>query len=280
MNDLQKTEFDLLRELIRICDTLELKYYLVCGSALGAVKYGGFIPWDDDIDVALPRPDYELLCQKAPSMLPNDMFLQNFITDPNYPILSSKLRDLNTTYIEKNMQDLDIVHGVFIDVFPIDGLPNTASEQKKYLKKLHAFERRRSANLPRKYGVGIGLRSLGIYWINRLTGIYRNTGETLRKLTEYVKRYSPEKAEIWCIHHEERSLSAFNSAEWYGEGTEAVFEGLTVMIPEKYDLYLTKRYGNWRADLSDDQKVGHHYYTVCDLDLPYAEYKRRLQGHD
>lgn len=280
MNDLQKTEFDLLRELIRICDTLELKYYLVCGSALGAVKYGGFIPWDDDIDVALPRPDYELLCQKAPSMLPDDMFLQNFITDPNYPILSSKLRDLNTTYIEKNMQDLDIVHGVFIDVFPIDGLPNTASEQKKYLKKLHAFERRRSANLPRKRGVGIGLRSLGIYWINRLTGIYRNTGKTLRKLTEYVKRYSPEKAEIWCIHHEERSHSAFNSAEWYGEGTEAVFEGLTVRIPEKYDLYLTKRYGDWRADLPDDQKVGHHYYTVCDLDLPYAEYKRRLQGND
>ena len=280
MNDLQKTEFDLLRELIRICDTLELKYYLVCGSALGAVKYGGFIPWDDDIDVALPRPDYELLCQKAPSMLPDDMFLQNFITDPNYPILSSKLRDLNTTYIEKNMQDLDIVHGVFIDVFPIDGLPNTASEQKKYLKKLHAFERRRSANLPRKRGVGIGLRSLGIYWINRLTGIYRNTGETLRKLTEYVKRYSPEKAEIWCIHHEERSPDAFNPASWYGNGADAEFEGLKVKIPAEYDRYLTKRYGSWRDDLPEDEKVGHHYYTVCDLDLPYAEYKRRLQGHD
>lgn len=280
MNDLQKTEFDLLRELIRICDTLELKYYLVCGSALGAVKYGGFIPWDDDIDVALPRPDYELLCQKAPSMLPDDMFLQNFITDPNYPILSSKLRDLNTTYIEKNMQDLDIVHGVFIDVFPIDGLPNTDSEQKKYLKKLHAFERRRSANLPRKRGVGIGLRSLGIYWINRLTGIYRNTGKTLRKLTEYVKRYSPEKAEIWCIHHEERSPDAFNPASWYGDGADAEFEGLKVKIPAEYDRYLTKRYGSWRDDLPEDEKVGHHYYTVCDLDLPYAEYKRRLQGND
>lgn len=272
MNDLQKTEFDLLRELIRICDTLELKYYLVCGSALGAVKYGGFIPWDDDIDVALPRPDYELLCQKAPSMLPDDMFLQNFITDPNYPILSSKLRDLNTTYIEKNMQDLDIVHGVFIDVFPIDGLPNTASEQKKYLKKLHAFERRRSANLPRKRGVGIGLRSLGIYWINRLTGIYRNTGETLRKLTEYVKRYSPEKSEIWCIHHEERSPDAFNPASWYGDGADAEFEGLKVKIPAEYDRYLTKRYGSWRDDLPEDEKVGHHYYTVCDLTRPYTDY--------
>ena len=272
MNDLQKVEFDLLRELIRICNKLELKYYLVCGSALGAVKYGGFIPWDDDVDVALPRTDYELLCQKAPSMLPDDMFLQNYITDPNYPVLSSKLRNLNTTYIEKNMQDFDIVHGVFIDVFPIDGLPSTASEQKKYIRKMRAIERRRSANLPRKNGNVIGLRSLGVYWINRLTGMYRDTAVTLRKLTEYVKRYSPEEADIWCIHHEERSIDAYNPASWYGDGAEAAFEGLKVKIPVEYDCYLTKRYGDWRSDLPEEEKVGHHYYTVCDLTRPYTDY--------
>jgi lipopolysaccharide cholinephosphotransferase len=71
MNKLQSLEFDMLKEFVRICDDLGLKYYLVCGSALGAAKYGGFIPWDDDVDEALPRPDYEIFCEKAQSMLPD-----------------------------------------------------------------------------------------------------------------------------------------------------------------------------------------------------------------
>jgi lipopolysaccharide cholinephosphotransferase len=62
VNALQKAEFEILCEFVRICDELKLTYFLVCGTALGAVKYGGFIPWDDDVDVALPRKDYEIFC--------------------------------------------------------------------------------------------------------------------------------------------------------------------------------------------------------------------------
>ena len=91
MNKLQEIEFEMLKEFVRICDELNLTYYLVCGSALGAVKYKGFIPWDDDLDVALPRPDYEIFCQKAQSMLPSHLFLQNYKTDANYPLFMSKI---------------------------------------------------------------------------------------------------------------------------------------------------------------------------------------------
>ena len=69
MNELQKIEFDLLKIFVEICQKLNLNYYLVCGTALGAVKYNGFIPWDDDIDVALCREDYEIFCQKAQQLL-------------------------------------------------------------------------------------------------------------------------------------------------------------------------------------------------------------------
>ncbi len=77
MTELQRKEFELLSCLISICRTLGLRYYLVCGSALGAEKYKGFIPWDDDVDVALLREDYETLLRKAPGLLPDQMFLQN-----------------------------------------------------------------------------------------------------------------------------------------------------------------------------------------------------------
>ena len=282
MTGLQNAEFEILKEYIGVCEKLGLTYYLVCGSALGAVKYGGFIPWDDDVDIALPRPDYDILTEKAGELLPEHMFLQNYLTDPDYPLLSSKLRNVNTTYIEKNLADFDIVHGVFIDVFPIDGMPDGEAEQKKYMKKLRSFERRRTANQPRKkQGSGrIGLRSLMIYYYNRLTGAYKDTSKVMERFSGFLRSFPPEESKIWCVHHEEREFWAFNPAEWYGEGSDAVFEGLEVRIPEQYDLYLTKRYGDWRADLPDDQKTGHHYYTVCDLDLPYAEYKRRLQGQE
>ena len=91
MTELQSVEFSLLKSFVNICDELGLTYYLVCGSALGAVKYSGFIPWDDDIDVALPRNDYELFCEKAPALLPAGYFLQNHKTDKNYPRIYSKI---------------------------------------------------------------------------------------------------------------------------------------------------------------------------------------------
>ena len=84
MTELQEIEFGLLQQFLSVCEQLNLTYYLVCGSALGAVKYGGFIPWDDDIDVALPRKDYEIFCREAPRILPEWCFLQNYHSEPQY----------------------------------------------------------------------------------------------------------------------------------------------------------------------------------------------------
>ena len=77
MTELQTVELELLRQFLAVCEREGLTYYMICGSALGAVKYGGFIPWDDDIDVALPRADYERFCRVAPGLLKDWCFMQN-----------------------------------------------------------------------------------------------------------------------------------------------------------------------------------------------------------
>ena len=128
MTDIQKVELDMLRNFVQICDALGLTYYLVCGSALGAVKYKGFIPWDDDVDVALPRADYERFCDQAPDFLPEGIFLQNFRTDHAYPRIYSKLRNSSTTYIEKTTKHIKMNHGAFIDIFPLDGYPSSEKD--------------------------------------------------------------------------------------------------------------------------------------------------------
>ena len=108
---------------VQICDRLQMEYFMLCGSALGAIKYGGFIPWDDDIDVGLYREDYERFCKEAPMLLPKKFFLQNYASDPDFPAIYSKLRDSSTTSIEKSVAKLPINHGISIDIFPLDGYP-------------------------------------------------------------------------------------------------------------------------------------------------------------
>ena len=108
MNGLQAIQFDMLKTFWQICERLDLHPYLICGSALGAAKYQGFIPWDDDMDVALLRPEYERFLREAPSLLPNDLFLQNARTDPAFPQLYSKIRKNGTSFIEERAAHLPI----------------------------------------------------------------------------------------------------------------------------------------------------------------------------
>lgn len=277
MTELQKTEFAMLTEFVRICDTLGLTYYLVCGSALGAAKYGGFIPWDDDIDVALPRKDYEIFLEKAPDMLPAWYFLQNHRTDKQFHQVGSKLRDSRTTYVEQMTENLDIHHGVYIDVFPLDGQWADEKEQRRYRKMKKQFEGKRRVHLAYNRFSRSTLfmwRTNAYYLCNRLFGAFSDTSSCIAQYDRLIASYPLERSERWCNYANSASETEYAPREQYGDGVMMSFEGLQVRIPERYDAYLTQKYGDWRADLPEDQKKGHHYYVVCDLHTPYKEYMK------
>lgn len=279
MNELQQVEFVMLKEFVRICNELGLKYYLVCGSALGAVKYGGFIPWDDDVDVALPRPDYDKFCKYAQKLLPHNLFLQYYKTDSFFPLVSAKIRDTSTTFIECGHQKIDIVHGVYIDVFPLDGFPNSERDQQVLSKQKNMCDRRRVVNLtydrfsPQNWRA---IRVNSYYLASKLCKKLRRTAGAIERFSEFSSSFDVSVSSLWCNHHEESNISQYIPQEWYGGGVQASFEGLDVRVPQEYDLYLQKRYGDWRADLPEDQKVGHHYHVVCDLKRPYTDYIEKL----
>ena len=138
MNAVQIKELELLKIFISICEKYHIKYFLACGSVLGAIKYKGFIPWDDDIDVCLLRPDYERFLDVANAEIPEWCFIQNSKTDPAFPHFFSKLRNSNTTFIEKGTAHLHINHGIYLDIFPIDGYPFDKKDIKffEFRKKL------------------------------------------------------------------------------------------------------------------------------------------------
>ena len=275
MTELQRVELNLLKEFIHVCEALDLRYYAVCGTALGAVKYGGFIPWDDDVDVALARPDYERFLKCASELLPDYIFLQNSTTDPEFPMLFSKLRDSRTTLIEVPVERLHINHGIYIDIFPLDGYPKEAKEIKAFEEKKAYFERRRKVSLNyNRMMFPRAIRTNAIYYLNRIFGIYSDTAKTIEQYNKFLSGFDVSSSDIWCNHGNWQGALEYAPKAQYGKGRLVEFEDLKIRVPELYDEYLTQKYGDWRSDLPIEEQKSHHEYTVCNTATPYTAYSK------
>lgn len=133
----QLRELEILVEIDRICKKHGIKYWIDFGTLLGAVRHGGFIPWDDDLDISMYRPDYRKFQEVAPKELPDWLFLQNKKTDPTYTRELNKVRDLNSLYIERH-EDFTLPYkkGIFVDIFETVDYPKWISGKfAKFLTK-------------------------------------------------------------------------------------------------------------------------------------------------
>lgn len=267
MNALQARQRELLAMFIEVCERLGLRYFLVCGSALGAAKYKGFIPWDDDVDVALFREEYELFLAKAPALLPEHVFLQNHRTDPAFPAIFSKLRNSETTYVEKSASRLPIHHGIFIDIFPLDGYPAARAEQRRLECRKWIYRRLLSA----AYRPDRAWKWLFIAPL-RLAGVRRHTAAIARRYEAMIARYGTDDSAIISNHGNWQGKLEYAPREQYGDGVWGEFEGLRVRLPAQTEAYLAQKYGDWRREPPPDEQIGHHYFTRCDCARPYTDY--------
>ena len=135
LRELQLVELEILLEVDRVCRENGIEYFLDGGTALGAVRHGGFIPWDDDIDIGMTRENYEKFLEIAPEKLKNDYFLQTRKTDKKAPYMYAKVRKNGTVFMEWNKRNLDMHHGIYIDIFPYDNVPDDIKERNEYLAK-------------------------------------------------------------------------------------------------------------------------------------------------
>lgn len=265
MNELQTELLCILEEFLKVCNALDLKYYLANGSALGAEKYGGFIKWDDDMDVAMPRADYEKFCALAKEHLPKHIFIQNFRTDKQFPLFYTKLRNSNTAFIEEEVKHLDINHGIYIDIFPLDGYPDSRVSRAILKVRLKLFSLKQFCGFKGKNT----LRRR----VLRLLGYHQRTHKTLEQMEKAVKRFG-DKTKNCCDYGDRQQKGCF-PRDYYGEGRKVKFEHLEVVVPQKIDEYLTCKYGDWRSELPKDKQKSHHTAAVCDLHRSYKDYAEK-----
>ena len=131
LKKLQSIELEILRDFVDLCDRHNLIYFGVGGTAIGAIRHSGFIPWDDDIDIALPRDDYEKFLRYAKKEYSDKYLIVNGVEYPNFPFLTTRWTMKGTEFVEWPMKDVDCPNGIFLDIYPFDQIPDDEKKVKR-----------------------------------------------------------------------------------------------------------------------------------------------------
>ena len=264
---LKKVELEIFKVFVDVCSRLDLKYYVIGGTLLGAVRHQGFIPWDDDIDVGMPREDYEIFIRKAQAILPDYYFLQNTKTDNGYLQNFSKIRDSRTTFIETTAKNHKINHGVYIDIFPLDGFVDNNKLQNNFFKTNSMLKRRIGMEYYRHPSSQTLKYKLGRFLLKLL---YPSIKYVLEKRDRLYEKYRGDR--LVANHGSAWGKKEIFPKEWYSDGVVLKFEECDVMAPKEWDKILTQVYGDYMTPPPEDKRSGHHYTDIIDLENPYTKY--------
>lgn len=234
---------------------------------LGYMRHGGFIPWDDDVDVAMLREDYEKFINEAAPYLKERFFLQTRKSDPNIPYLFSKLRLDDTEYITAYNEERDFHKGVCLDIFPFDFLPDHPQEREDFLTEIRLKAKKHHLVATRQYPIPTEecqprnekeakylkeqKKLLKKYWKNDLS-------VTQNAYYETVTRYN-DKAKELGLHTVGSFVPSYTWIDLsdllpYQRGT---FENLSVSVPKRPDVFLKMQYGNFMQLPPKHMQIAH-----------------------
>lgn len=281
LRKLQLIELEMLLELDRICRKNNVKYFLSAGTALGAVRHKGFIPWDDDLDVRMERTEYERFCEICKTQLNTDrFFLQNDKTDKEYRWGYAKMRRKGTEYLRAGQEVIKCFGGVSIDIFVIDNVPDNLISKFFYriirrlcIKTLWSVVGVTEDPNPIKRFIYRGVRHINkriplsiMEWMGK---------KSIGKETEYVcctafYRKNEFNVASTTSTSIEPVIRTKTKAEWFKDCIELEFEGFLFYICKDYDIYLSNKYGDYWHFPPESLRYIHppvKYFLDVEIDL-------------
>ncbi len=267
LKKLQRHTLEILQEIDRVCAELGIGYFVCGGTMLGYMRHGGFIPWDDDIDIGMLRQDYEKFKRMAAGVVDSDrFFVQTRESDPNIPYLFSKVRMNGTTYITEYNQYRDFHKGICVDVFPFDAVPNGRGKQKAFKDEARKAEvaHNRIVNkqhpkvlLERQEGAhgfdvaiahAVGRIQARRFWAKPLSDTQAAYDKVVRRFEgceglDYVASFVPSYTMIRIS-----DLLPYR---------RVLFEGVEVSVPSRPDVFLKMQYGDYAELPPRHQRSGH-----------------------
>lgn len=268
MTELQEKELQILLAFDEFCRQKEIKYFLGYGTAIGAVRHKGFIPWDDDIDIIMLREDYEKVCKLQESDFPDGLFWQTIQTDSKYPYPFAKIRDVNTTFIESGYGELDICQGIYIDVFPFDFVSDN-----RFNRVMQCFLAEYIWGMAAKYRMTRHLSRL----ITNILNYHVSEREYLRrikaaeeKMISLGKRGS--KVTLFSYGGRAKYARQLFSSSWFEQPVTIEFEGYKFPIQKEIGKILTEMYGDYMKLPPEEQRIAGHEAEIIDCNNSYRQY--------
>lgn len=263
IRSIQRIELESLKVFIEICKQLEIDFMLYGGTLLGAIKYKGFVPWDDDLDIALMRTDYEKLIKCGSALLPKEYEFQHPSINKVTPFPYIKFRRKDTMLVEYSLHKLKMNHGIYFDIYPIDNIPDDDKlmhrQHKEFsnLAKMFYFRQVKNVNHP----------------INSVSDIVKSLAKSVIYL---ILRCLPHKYFVTKMH---KTMTRYNDMSTKRQGNyfhskpvnyfdgiyplvDVSFEGLDLKIPKGYEVNLYNRYGDISKLPPEEERFGHEAYIL------------------
>ena len=266
IEEIHERLLEMMKAFHQFCEENHITYYAICGTALGARRHKGFIPWDDDMDVGIPRSEFDRLLSSA-ARLPAFLELQTYSNVAGSPFHFVKLVDKRTTLIENDL--MNYVEGLYIDIFPLDGaeLPGLV-ERIRWIRiwilrsmiMVHATTKRYTTFL----------KIVSAWIIKRLSikRLHAKLEKALHQRQLETSSYFADFLGPW-LKKEIMPKDVLGKPKLYD------FEDMQLYCPENLDEYLTYLYGDYMQLPPPEDRVLRHNYPFLDLNFPFHEYKEQ-----
>lgn len=252
----QRIELEILLELRRVCNQLGLQYFLTAGTLLGAVRHKGFIPWDDDIDIAMPRKDYERFVWEGPRLLNQGYIFQEYRTEPNFPYYFAKIRKKGTRVEEPILRAVSMEQGIYIDIFPLDVCPESEGTAKLLFKGVELLDCALLSRVSSEFVCGYQKKSVLLAW--KL--LRRLPNRMLFRFREWLRgalAFGASGTKLCTIGGHHGYPRETYETMWFQNIAEIQFEGYTFPAPSGWHELLKNMYGDYMALPPEEERICH-----------------------
>lgn len=268
LKKLQQTQLGILKDFISLCEKYDLTYIMLGGTGIGVVRHQGFIPWDDDIDVAMPRKDYDVFLAMLEKEMGDKYHIQTPLTDPDYCCNVTHMQKKGTRFVPYVSRNMGCDLCISIDIFPMDNMPDDEKARRAQLKKTWILNK-----LIFLCGTGepiiplTGVKKKAAAVICRmihmiLKVLHVKPAFLYKMLVKEATRYNDQPSEYINAFEVTMSHKAYISRTELYPLRKMKYEGIEVTMPNKYDRYLRRLFGDYMTMPPEEKRVNHCPYIL------------------